>query len=86
MVAIPETMQAAVYLERRKLAVEERPVPRLDPDEVLVRVSHCGVCGTDLHLVMEGWGRPRSIGGHEYKKLHVSQLLGGPPKRLRSHS
>ena len=66
MVTIPETMQAAVYLERRKLAVEERPVPRLDPDEVLVRVSHCGVCGTDLHLVMEGWGRPRSIGGHEY--------------------
>ncbi len=66
MVAIPETMQAAVYLERRKLAVEERPVPRLDPDEVLVRVSHCGVCGSDLHLVMEGWGRPRSIGGHEY--------------------
>ncbi len=64
--AIPETMQAAVYLERRKLAVEARPVPRLDPDEALVRVSHCGVCGTDLHLVMEGWGRPRSIGGHEY--------------------
>jgi (R,R)-butanediol dehydrogenase/meso-butanediol dehydrogenase/diacetyl reductase len=24
------------------------------------------VCGTDLHLTLEGWGRPGSIGGHEY--------------------
>ena len=33
---------------------------------MVLRVSHCGVCGSDLHLVMEGWGRPDSIGGHEY--------------------
>jgi threonine dehydrogenase-like Zn-dependent dehydrogenase len=36
------------------------------PHEVVLRVSHCGVCGSDLHMVMEGWGRPDSIGGHEY--------------------
>jgi (R,R)-butanediol dehydrogenase / meso-butanediol dehydrogenase / diacetyl reductase len=29
-------------------------------------VSHCGICGTDLHLMIEDWGTPGSIGGHEY--------------------
>jgi (R,R)-butanediol dehydrogenase/meso-butanediol dehydrogenase/diacetyl reductase len=59
-------MSAAVYQQPRTLAVESWPVPEPGPGEVVLRVSHCGVCGTDLHLVMEGWGQPRSIGGHEY--------------------
>ena len=63
---LPDTMRAAVYREKRRIEVEERPLPPLGPHDALLRVSHCGVCGTDLHLVMEGWGRPGSIGGHEY--------------------
>ncbi len=59
-------MRAAVYREKGRLVVEERPIPEAGPHEVVLRVSHCGVCGSDLHLVMEGWGRPDSIGGHEY--------------------
>jgi threonine dehydrogenase-like Zn-dependent dehydrogenase len=62
----PSLMRAAVYHERGRLGVEQRPVPELGPTDVLLRVSHCGVCGTDLHFVMDGWGRPGSIGGHEY--------------------
>lgn len=31
----------------------ERPVPVAGPDEVLVRVRHTGICGTDLHI--ERW-------------------------------
>lgn len=64
--SLPARMRAAVYRERGRLDVEERPLPQLGPHEVLLRVSHCGVCGSDLHMVMEGWGRPDSIGGHEY--------------------
>jgi threonine dehydrogenase-like Zn-dependent dehydrogenase len=59
-------MRAAIYQEPGLLTIEERPVPRPGPHEVLIRISHCGVCGTDLHFVMDGWGRPGSIGGHEY--------------------
>ena len=45
-------------------------MPELGPDEVLVEVSHCGICGTDLHLVLEQYARPgigpRSrVGGHD---------------------
>jgi propanol-preferring alcohol dehydrogenase len=33
------------------LVMRERPVPALRPGEVLVEVSACGVCRTDLHVV-----------------------------------
>ena len=33
------------------LRLETRPVPEPGPGEVLVRVSACGVCRTDLHVV-----------------------------------
>jgi (R,R)-butanediol dehydrogenase/meso-butanediol dehydrogenase/diacetyl reductase len=33
---------------------------------VLLEVSHCGICGSDLHFVLEGWGRPGSVEGHEF--------------------
>jgi (R,R)-butanediol dehydrogenase/meso-butanediol dehydrogenase/diacetyl reductase len=46
--------------------LEERPVPEPAPGEVIVEVSHCGICGSDLHLMMEGWGGPGSVHGHEF--------------------
>jgi (R,R)-butanediol dehydrogenase/meso-butanediol dehydrogenase/diacetyl reductase len=66
MAVLPATMPAAVYRGPRRLEVEERPVPAPAAGEVLVEVSHCGVCGSDLHFVLEGWGRAGSVGGHEY--------------------
>jgi threonine dehydrogenase-like Zn-dependent dehydrogenase len=76
MAAVPSTMSAAVYRGPRDLAVEKRPVPEPGPGEVLLRVSHCGVCGSDLHMVIEGWGQPDSIGGHEYSG-HIAALGAG---------
>jgi (R,R)-butanediol dehydrogenase/meso-butanediol dehydrogenase/diacetyl reductase len=59
-------MPAAVYHGEHTLRVESVPIPEPAPAEVLLRVSHCGICGTDLHLMMEDWGTPGTIGGHEY--------------------
>jgi L-iditol 2-dehydrogenase len=59
-------MRAAVYRGPRDVVVEQRPVPELGLHDVLLEVSHCGVCGTDLHMFVEGWGAPGSIGGHEF--------------------
>ena len=84
-------MRAAVLHGPGDLRIEHRPVPRPGPDDVVARVSHCGVCGTDLHLVMEGWGRPGSVGGHEWSGTVVAvgssvtdlsvgdAVVGGPP-------
>ena len=66
---LPEQMPVAVYRGPGQMEVEERPVPRPGPGQVLVEVDHCGICGSDLHLVMEGWGKPGTVAGHEFSGL-----------------
>jgi threonine dehydrogenase-like Zn-dependent dehydrogenase len=41
-------MKAVVLKERGVLRVEDVPMPRPGPGEVLVRVRACGICGSDL--------------------------------------
>jgi threonine dehydrogenase-like Zn-dependent dehydrogenase len=61
------TMQAAVLGGGPgKLAVEEVPVPELGERDVLVEVDLCGICGSDLHMVLDGWGRKGTWEGHEW--------------------
>ena len=43
------TMPAVVLTAERELALEERPLPTLRPDQVMVEVDLCGICGSDLH-------------------------------------
>ncbi|WP_448627371.1 zinc-dependent alcohol dehydrogenase [Geodermatophilus sp. URMC 64] len=38
----------------RPLALQEIPVPRPAADEVLVRVATTGLCGSDVHIAVEG--------------------------------
>ena len=49
------------------LQLVERPDPSPEPGEVLVKVSACGVCRTDLHLVDGELPEPKLpiIPGHE---------------------
>ncbi|HEY6886490.1 MAG TPA: alcohol dehydrogenase catalytic domain-containing protein, partial [Solirubrobacter sp.] len=41
-------MRAAVYLGDGEVRIEERPLPRPGPGEVLVAMRACGICGSDL--------------------------------------
>ncbi len=67
MSALPETMPVAVYRRPGVVEVEERTVPEPGPGEVLVEVDHCGICGSDIHMLLEGWaGRPGLVAGHEF--------------------
>lgn len=63
---LTDTMPAAVYQRPGEVAVEQRPVPDVGPNDLLIEVDHCGVCGSDLHMMMDGWGKPGAIEGHEY--------------------
>jgi threonine dehydrogenase-like Zn-dependent dehydrogenase len=63
---LPETMPAAVFMGLRDVTVEERPTPEPGPGELLLKVSHCGICGSDLHFLLEWGGRSGVIEGHEY--------------------
>lgn len=47
-------MRAVVLHGIGDLRIEERPVPQPGPDEVLVRVTAVGICGSDVHYVQAG--------------------------------
>ncbi|HET6965472.1 MAG TPA: alcohol dehydrogenase catalytic domain-containing protein [Acidimicrobiales bacterium] len=68
---IAGSMLAAVYKGEHTIAVEEVPVPEVGPDQVLLEISHCGVCGSDVHTLWEDWGTPGSVAGHEYSGVVV---------------
>ena len=62
-------MKAAVLPDyHQPLEFRDLPVPTIEPDEVLVRVHACGICGSDVHLV-DGFFGPLAkvplIPGHE---------------------
>jgi threonine dehydrogenase-like Zn-dependent dehydrogenase len=91
MTALPDVMPAAVYQSPGVVTVEDRPVPRPGPGEVLVEVDHCGICGSDIHILLEGWvNQPGLIAGHEYTGTIVAlgdgvtgweegdRIVGGP--------
>jgi L-iditol 2-dehydrogenase len=60
-------MQALVLKAYNHLAYEDVPEPSIAPDEVLVRVKACGICGSDVHGMDGSTGRriPPIIMGHE---------------------
>jgi len=43
-------MKALVYSEPRKFTIETIDMPTYGPDDVVLKVSACGVCGTDGHI------------------------------------
>jgi len=67
---VPETMRAAVLTGPNRLEVREVPTPRPGPQDVLIRVDSCALCGSDVSLMAEPWaGQPpygEFIPGHEY--------------------
>jgi D-arabinitol dehydrogenase (NADP+) len=60
-------MKAIVYDAPRHFTYRDVETPKIQPDEILLRVDACGLCGTDVH-VHEGEFGPRFplTTGHEF--------------------
>ena len=60
-------MKALLLTDYRRLEVVDLPRPEVAPDEVLVRVGACGICGSDVHGYDGSTGRriPPLVMGHE---------------------
>jgi propanol-preferring alcohol dehydrogenase len=76
----------AMVLERpgQPLQPCERPVPETGPGQLLIRVSACAVCRTDLHVVdgeLPDLGRP-VVPGHQI--VGVVEAVGPGVERLAS--
>jgi threonine dehydrogenase-like Zn-dependent dehydrogenase len=61
-------VRAVVYKGQGRVAVEDRPEPRVEePGDAIVRVSMAAICGTDVR-VLQGRlpGAPGTVIGHEF--------------------
>ena len=60
-------MKALMLEQYENLQVIDMPEPACGPDEVLIRVAACGICGSDVHGYDGGSGRriPPIVMGHE---------------------
>src|ERR1700676_84626 len=60
-------MRALLLSEHKHLEVASVPIPTPGPQDVLVQVAACGICGSDVHGYDGASGRriPPLIMGHE---------------------
>lgn len=84
------------------LWMEERPVPEIGPDDVLIKINKTGICGTDVHIWnWDEWSRKTVpvglITGHEFageivemgrnvQDLELGQRCSGEGHLIGHHS
>ncbi len=60
-------MKAAVLEALEKIKIVEKPKPAIGPEEALVKVGACGICGSDLHGFLDGGViQVGTVMGHEF--------------------
>ncbi len=77
-------MKALRYYGKRDIRLEEISEPDFGPEEVVIRISACGICGTDLHTYLQepppGTGSVPMVLGHEFSGTVIA--VGGEVKDL----
>ena len=66
-------MRILTMVDKKKIAVSEKPVPKAESGHALIKVSYAGICGSDWHMV---WGNgvragQNAVAGHEFSGVIV---------------
>jgi L-iditol 2-dehydrogenase len=74
------TMKALLLSKYRHLEIVDVPAPTPAPDQVLIQVAACGICGSDVHRYDGSSGRhiPPLVMGHE--AAGIATVLGSGSK------
>ena len=82
-------MKAAVFTGVGTFEIQERPIPEIGPEDALVKVAACGVCGTDVHIYhgdpASAPVKPPVVLGHEFSGIvekigsRVTRIHPGDP-------
>jgi L-iditol 2-dehydrogenase len=68
-------MRAIIYHQHDDIRLEEIPIPVIGPGELLVRVTGCGLCGSDLLKIQQRAAPPVKL-GHELTGVVVERGAG----------
>ena len=58
-------MKAAVVKGNSKIEIEDFDISDLKPNELLIKMQSCGICGSDVEKVFGKYGQPSMRLGHE---------------------
>ncbi len=59
-------MKAAVFVDRNRIVLEDKPVPDIGPLDALIRITTTTICGTDVHILKGEYPVARGLTiGHE---------------------
>jgi alcohol dehydrogenase len=68
-------MKAAVFVEKGRIVLEDKPIPDIGPQDALVRVTTTTICGTDVHILKGEYPVAKGLTiGHE--PVGVIEKLG----------
>lgn len=76
-------MKSAVFYNVEDIRIEERPIPEIDDESILVKVSYCAICGTDVRIYYNGQANvvPPRVTGHE-----VSGVIAKVGKKVEGYA
>jgi threonine dehydrogenase-like Zn-dependent dehydrogenase len=75
-------MKAAVFVERNRIVLDEKPLPEVGPLDALIRVTTTTICGTDIHILKGEYPVERGLTiGHE--PVGVIEKLGSSVQGYR---
>ena len=68
-------MKAAVFVEKGRIELADKPIPDVGPNDALVRITTTTICGTDVHILKGEYPVARGLTvGHE--PVGVIEKLG----------
>ncbi|MEN5236162.1 NAD(P)-dependent alcohol dehydrogenase [Pseudomonas sp. TWI923] len=68
-------MKAAVFVEKNRIVLDEKPIPDIGPLDALLRVTTTTICGTDVHILRGEYPVAKGLTvGHE--PVGVIEKLG----------
>jgi threonine dehydrogenase-like Zn-dependent dehydrogenase len=75
-------MMAAVFVEKGRIVLEDKPIPDIGPNDALVRITTTTICGTDVHILKGEYPVEKGLTvGHE--PVGVIEKLGSNVKGYR---
>lgn len=68
-------MKAAIFVEKNRIVLDDKPVPKIGPLDALVKITTTTICGTDVHILRGEYPVAKGLTvGHE--PVGVIEKLG----------
>lgn len=79
---MPQMMKAAIFVDKDRIVLDEKPVPEIGPLDALIRITTTTICGTDVHILKGEYPvAPGLTIGHE--PVGVIEKLGAAVEGYR---